>query len=193
MTAPERADRIKLCAYLASRHGADPAFTDAARETGRAIVAAGCDLVYGGGSVGLMGEIADSVLDAGGSVTGIITEHLHQLEVAHTAVTELVVVPDMPTRKKEMFDRADGFVILPGGVGTMEELFEVWCWAALGLHPKALGLLNVNGYYDGLLEFMGRAVADGVMGQRVLDLLHVDTDPQRLVERVRDAVTATAD
>ncbi|NLA35628.1 MAG: TIGR00730 family Rossman fold protein [Actinobacteria bacterium] len=188
MTSPEPTTRVQLCAYLASRHGDDPAYTELARATGRAIAGAGGDLVYGGGSVGLMGEIAHATLEAGGNVVGIITEHLYSLEVAQRDITELIVVPDMPTRKREMFERAEGFLILPGGVGTMEELFEVWCWAALGLHPKALGLLNVNGFYDGLLTFMQRAVDDGLMGAATLELLMVDDDPERLVQRVLTAI-----
>ncbi|MFN8050019.1 MAG: TIGR00730 family Rossman fold protein [Acidimicrobiales bacterium] len=187
MTTPRERDRLPICVYLASRHGARPAFTDGARQLGAALGATGCDLVYGGGSVGLMGEVADAVLAAGGAVTGVITEHLYNMEVGHTAVTELIVVPDMPTRKKEMFDRSEGFLVLPGGVGTMEELFEVWCWAALGLHPKALGLLNTDGYYDHLLAFMQRSVDDQLMKQETLDLMIVDDDPQRLVARLVDA------
>ena len=192
MTSPSRdfapGARLPLCVYLASRHGTNPAYTEATRRLGVAMAAGGCDLVYGGGSVGLMGEVADAVLAGGGAVTGVITEHLFNLEVGHQTVTELIVVPDMPTRKKAMFDRAEGFLIAPGGVGTMEELFEVWCWAALGLHPKTLGLLNTEGYYDGLLTFMQRSVADGLTSARTLDLLIVDDDPERLVDRV---VTAT--
>lgn len=188
MTSPSRdvdpSQRLPICVYLASRHGTEPAYTDDTRRLGTALASSGCDLVYGGGSVGLMGEIADAVLAAGGAVTGVITEHLYGLEVGHQQVTELIVVPDMPTRKKAMFDRAEGFVIAPGGVGTMEELFEVWCWAALGLHPKTLGLLNTQGYYDHLLAFMQRSVDDQLMSQRTLDLLIVDDDPMRLVERV---------
>jgi uncharacterized protein (TIGR00730 family) len=174
--------------YLASRHGTDPEYTTATRRLGTALADAGCDLVYGGGSVGLMGEVADAVLAGGGAVTGVITDHLFGLEVGHQTVTELIVVPDMPTRKKEMFDRAEGFVIAPGGVGTMEELFEVWCWAALGLHPKALGLLNTSGYYDHLLAFMQRSVDDGLLSKRTLDLLIVDDDPERLVTRLTSAI-----
>ncbi len=134
-----------------------------------------------------MGEVADAVIAGGGSVTGVITEHLLGLEVGHRSVTNLIVVPDMPTRKKAMFDRADGFVIAPGGVGTMEELFEVWCWAALGLHPKALGVLNTAGYYDLLIGFMQRSVDEGLTSQHTLDLLIVDDDPERLVARVAQA------
>ena len=190
MTSTNKTSRPQLCAYLASRPGGDPAFSDMARRTGRAVAESGADLVYGGGSSGLMGDIADACLATGGRVTGVITEHLYDLEVAHQAVTELIVVGDMPERKREMFERADGFLVLPGGIGTMEELFEVWCWAALGLHPKALGLLNVNGFYDRLLEFMQRAASDGLMAPSTLELLFVDDDPQRLVERVLHAVAA---
>ncbi|HNI34934.1 MAG TPA: TIGR00730 family Rossman fold protein [Microthrixaceae bacterium] len=180
----DASDRLALCVYLASRHGIRPDFAVDARRLGAALTAADCDLVYGGGSVGLMGEVADAVIAGGGSVTGVITEHLLGLEVGHRSVTNLIVVPDMPTRKKAMFDRADGFVIAPGGVGTMEELFEVWCWAALGLHPKALGVLNTAGYYDLLIGFMQRSVDDGLTSQHTLDLLIVDDDPERLVTRV---------
>lgn len=189
MTSPSPRDglageRLPICVYLASRHGTSPIYTDDTRRLGAALAAAGCDLVYGGGSVGLMGEVANAVLAGGGAVTGVITEHLYGLEVGHQELTELVVVPDMPTRKKAMFDRAEGFIIAPGGVGTMEELFEVWCWAALGLHPKTLGLLNTAGYYDQLLGFMQRSVDDGLMSASTLDLLVVDDDPTRLVDRV---------
>lgn len=176
--------RLPLCVYMASRHGNRPVYTDAAIELGRVLANSGCDLVYGGGSVGLMGEVAGVVLANGGNVTGVITEHLYGLEVGHQSVTELIVVPDMPTRKKAMFDRAEGFIILPGGVGTMEELFEVWCWAALGLHPKALAMLNTDGYYDHLMGFMQRSVDDGLTSQTTIDLMIVEDDPAVLVQRV---------
>lgn len=184
-------ERLPVCVYLASRHGTRPQYTEATRALGGALAGAGCDLVYGGGSVGLMGELANSVLTAGGAVTGVITKHLLDKEVGHDDVTELVVVPDMPTRKKEMFERSEAFVVLPGGVGTMEELFEVWCWAALGLHPKVLGLLNTAGYYDDLLSFVRRSVDDDLMGAATLDLLIVDDDPASLVARIVDAASGS--
>jgi uncharacterized protein (TIGR00730 family) len=162
-----------ICVYCASSHGARPAYAEAARSLGREIGARGFDLVYGGGHVGLMGEVADEVLAAGRNVTGVITSHLYALEVGHTALTELVVVDDMSTRKRAMFERADAFAILPGGLGTMEELFEVWCWAALGLHPKSLGVLDVDGYFEDLLRFMRRAVDDGLLGAEHFALLRV--------------------
>jgi uncharacterized protein (TIGR00730 family) len=174
--------RPRLCVYLAAHHGTNPSFTTAARGLGAALTERNCDLVYGGGSVGLMGEVASTMLDRGSAVTGVITQHLYDLEVAHSELTELEVVPDMAARKKAMFEAADGFVILPGGVGTMEELFEVWCWSALGLHSKPLGMLNVDGYYDHLLAFIDRSMADGLMGSEVGKLLTVDEDPERLAD-----------
>ena len=180
MTSP--AERPAVCVYCGSRNGTDPAYADAAARLGRVMGERRLDLVYGGGHVGLMGVIADAVNATGGRVTGVITEHLLDREVGHRSIDELIVVPDMPTRKREMFDRADAFVVLPGGVGTMEELFEVWCWASLGLHPKRLGLLNVSGYYDSLLGFMQRAVDDGMFDRSSLDLAHVAKDPEELLD-----------
>lgn len=173
-----------VCVYCAAHHGTRPAYAVAARALGDAIVAGGHDLVYGGGHVGLMGEVADVVLAGGRAVTGVITRHLMDLEVGHDAVTEMIVVDDMAARKAEMFARADGFAVLPGGVGTLEELFEVWCWASLGLHPKRLGLLDVEGYYDHLLAFMDRAVSDGLLRAEHRDLPVVTADPAALIERL---------
>ncbi len=128
------------------------------------MVARGIDLVYGGGNVGLMGEIATEVLEGGGHVTGIITEHLVSREVGHPGLTDLRVVDGMSDRKQGMFETSDAFVALPGGVGTMEELFEVLCWRYLGLHPKPIGLLNIEGYFDHLIAFLDRAIEDGFLG-----------------------------
>jgi hypothetical protein len=153
----------------------------AARELGRSLAIAGYDLVYGGGHVGLMGEVADAALAAGADVTGVITEHLVEREVMHVGVTDLVIVPDMQSRKREMFDRADAFVALPGGVGTMEELFEVLCWWYLGLHPKPVGILNVDGFYDGLLTYLTRATDEGFIGE---ELLVVESTVPRLLESI---------
>lgn len=192
MSVPQPTERLPICVYMASRHGNRIPYTTAARRLAGALADHGCDLVYGGGSVGLMGEVATTVLDAGGAVTGVITQHLYDLEVAHSRVTELIVVPDMQTRKRAMFDRSEAFIVLPGGVGTMEELFEVWCWASLGLHPKVLGLLNVDGYYDHLCAFMQRSVDDGLTNQATIDLLIVDDDPVSLVEQVLDRIDPEA-
>jgi uncharacterized protein (TIGR00730 family) len=123
----------------------------------------GVDLVYGGGHVGLMGEVAGVVLEGGREVTGVITEHLVDREVGHAGITELRIVDGMAARKQGMFELSDAFVALPGGVGTMEELFEVLCWRYLGLHPKPVGLLNVDGYFDHLVAFLDRAIDDGFL------------------------------
>jgi uncharacterized protein (TIGR00730 family) len=139
----------------------------------------GLDLVYGGGHIGLMGIVAGEVLAGGREVTGVITEHLFDREVAHHGLTELVVAADMPARKEAMFRRGDAFVALPGGVGTMEELFEVLCWRGLGLHPKPVGLLNVDGYYDHLVAFLDRAMADDFLREQHLV---VDDDVERLLD-----------
>lgn len=173
-----------LCVYCASHLGEDPAFAVAATEVGDLMAARGIDLVYGGGQVGLMGIVADRVLAGGGRVTGVITEHLMKPEVAHDGVDELVVVADMPERKRVMFDRADAFMALPGGVGTMEELFEVLCWSYLGLHPKPMGLLDVAGYYDHLIAFLDHAVERGLCKPKVRDLLVLDTRPAALLDRL---------
>mgnify|MGYP000854671091 CR=1 FL=1 len=185
-SAPQGATvgRVNICVYCASNVGDDPAFGDAAAAVGRAIVGRGADLVYGGGDVGLMGIVANEVLAGGRSVTGIITEHLMKPEVAHRGLDELVVVADMPERKRAMFDRADAFITLPGGVGTMEEMFEVLCWSYLGLHPKPMGLLNVAGYYDHLIGFLDQAIGHGLCRPRVRDLLLVGTDVEDLFDRL---------
>lgn len=183
----DRSQPARLCVYCASRLGDDPAYAAAAAETGRQMALRGIDLVYGGGSVGLMGIVADAVTAGGGSVTGIITEHLMAPEVAHDGIDELIVVADMAERKRAMFERADAFLTLPGGVGTMEEMFEVLCWSYLGLHPKPTGLLNVAGYYDHLLAFLDQSVDHGLCKPRVRDLLHTDADPAALLDRLLPA------
>lgn len=177
-------DAPRLCIYCASSFGDDPAFEASARTVGELLVRRDIDMVYGGGHVGLMGVIADVAMAGGRHVIGVIPENLMAAEVGHSGVSELQVVPDMPARKSIMFRRADAFLTLPGGVGTMEEMFEVLCWGYLGLHPKPMGLLNVNGYYDHLLTFLERSVEQGLTRQSALDLLLVDDDPGRLLERL---------
>ena len=154
---------------------------EAAREVGDQIAAQHADLVYGGGHVGLMGVVADAALAAGSHVIGVITEQLRDKEVEHTGVSDMRVVPDMPARKAEMYVEADAFLTLPGGIGTMEEFFEVLTWRYLGLHPKPMGLLNVSGFYDPLIGFLDHAIDQGLCRQSVRDLLVVDDDPERLV------------
>lgn len=172
----------RLCVYCASHMGSDPAYAASARALGRAMADRGVDLVFGGGHVGLMGLVADGALAGGRHVIGVITEQLVDKEIAHRGVDELVVVPDMPGRKRAMYDAADAFMTLPGGVGTMEEFFEVLCWGYLGLHPKPMGLLNVNGYYDPLIEFLDRSVEAELTRARARELLEVGRDPVALLD-----------
>jgi len=172
---------ISICVYCGSRHGALPAYTEAARALGSAIGRRGWQLVYGGGRVGLMGEVADAVLASGGRVIGVIPESLKRLEVGHASLHELHVVPTMHVRKQMMAERADAFVALPGGIGTLEELYEVWTWRQLGYHASPIGLLNVAGYYDGLLRFMQHTVDQGFLAQAQHDALLVGTDPESLL------------
>jgi hypothetical protein len=173
---------LRVCVYCGSRHGREEAYTGAARELGQAIGQRGWQLVYGGGHVGLMGEIADATLAAGGQVIGVITEALMQREVGHRGLTELHVVRTMHERKRLMAERADLFVALPGGIGTMEELFEAWTWHQLGYHDQPIGLLNVAGYYDGFLQFCDRMVAEGFLAQPQRETLLTHTKPEALLQ-----------
>ncbi len=176
-----------ICVYCGSRHGARAAYTAAARALGTAIGARGWQLVYGGGKVGLMGEVADATLAAGGRVVGVIPESLQRLEVGHTGLTELHVVPTMHMRKQMMAERADAFIALPGGIGTLEELYEVWTWRQLAYHDKPIGLLNTEGYYDDLLRFMGTTVAEGFLSASQHDSLVVGQNPDALLTQVAGA------
>jgi uncharacterized protein (TIGR00730 family) len=170
------ATNFSMCVYCGSRPGVDPRFAQSARDTGSLIGSQGWELVYGGGKVGLMGMVADATLDAGGTVYGVIPQTLIDKEVGHTGLTELHVVDNMHTRKTMMFERADAFVALPGGIGTFEELFEIWTWYQLGMHRKPFGLLNVAGYYDPLIAMLDSMVAQGFLNPAVRELLQVGTD-----------------
>ena len=152
-----------LCVFCASAMGAKPEYRDAADELGRALAARGIALVYGGARVGLMGAVANATMQHGGSVTGVIPHVLVDREVSNHGLTELQVVDTMHTRKALMAERADAFLILPGGYGTFEEMFEVLTWQSIGLHTKPVCLLNVNGFYDGLLLFLDTCVIEGVL------------------------------
>jgi len=177
MSAPA----FSLCVYCGSRPGADPAFAQVAADTGTWIGRHGGRLVYGGGRNGLMGIVADATLAAGGQVLGIIPHALVEREWAHTACTELVVVDTMHERKRLMAENADAFVALPGGIGTFEELFEVWAWRQLGYHDKPIGLVNTAGYYDALNTFLQHGVRAGFMSTEQMALLRVDADAGRLL------------
>jgi len=174
---------LSVCVYCGSRLGDDPRFEAAARELGRLIARDGGQLVYGGGRVGLMGTVADATLAAGGRVVGVIPDSLMKREVGHQGLSELHVVQTMHERKQLMAERADAFVALPGGIGTLEELYEMWSWQQLGYHDKPVALLNVAGYYDALLAFMAESHRRGFVSSAQHDALLVDDDPARLLER----------
>jgi len=174
-----------VCVFCGSQTGVRPEYVDAARELVRVLVAHGVGLVYGGGHVGMMGSIADHALELGGRVTGIIPEHLMRPEVAHKGLTELLVVDSMHARKRAMADRSDAFVVLPGGYGTLEEMFEMLTWLQLQLHAKPVGIVNVEGYFDLLLEFIRHGASEGFIRQEHWDLLIVERSPALLLERLQ--------
>ena len=160
-----------VCVYCGSSTGDRPDYAAAARELGTLFAMRKIRLVFGGGSVGLMGVLADAVLAAGGRVTGVIPNGLRTRELAHEGVTEMIAVDSMHARKQRMVDLADAFIALPGGIGTMDELFETWTWLQLGIHAKPVGLLNVAGYYDPLLAFLRQMSDRQFMSERHLDCL----------------------
>jgi uncharacterized protein (TIGR00730 family) len=176
--------RVRICVYCGSRRGDDPRFVQAAVDVGQHLARGGHELVYGGGRVGLMGALADAALAAGARVTGVIPRALLDREVGHTGLTELIVVQTMHQRKLAMAERADAFVALPGGIGTLEELYEMWSWRQLGYHDKPVALLNVAGYYDPLLAFMRAGVAAGFVAERHHALLLVEDDVASLIARL---------
>ena len=177
----------RLAVYCGSAPGSTPAFADATRATAKAMVEAGVDLVYGGGKLGLMGIVADSVLDLGGHVYGVIPQALVDVEVAHTRVTELHTVANMHERKAKMTDLADAFLALPGGIGTLDELFEAWSWNALGYHAKPFCLLNVDGFWDGMIEFIEHAYQSGFMSKPRRNQLLVAQTPEEALKLLDEA------
>jgi uncharacterized protein (TIGR00730 family) len=173
-----------LCVFCGSSPGFDPVFREAAAALGSAMAERGITLVYGGGSVGLMGVLADAVLAGGGRVTGVIPQALADREVAHLGLSELVVTGSMHERKAVMADRADAFVALPGGIGTFEELFEIWTWAQLGDHAKPVALLDIAGFFGGLLGFLDGVVEAGFLRRQHRDLLIVPAGIDDLFDRL---------
>ena len=175
---------FSVCVYCGSRPGNDPAYAEAATAIGTLIGQRGGQLVYGGGRAGLMGTVADAALAAGASVVGVIPQALIERELGHVGLTELHIVPTMHERKKLMAERSDAFIALPGGIGTLEELFEVWTWRQHGYHDKPVGLLNVAGYYDRLLGFIDETARQGFVPAEQQALLQVDADPASLLDRL---------
>ncbi|MBL0091019.1 MAG: TIGR00730 family Rossman fold protein [Piscinibacter sp.] len=176
--------RVSLCVYCGSRAGDNAAYEAAATAVGTAIGRRGWRLVYGGGRAGLMGRVADAALSAGAPVLGVIPRSLMEREVGHRGLTELHVVETMHERKLMMAQHSDAFIALPGGIGTFEELFEVWTWRQLGYHDKPVGLLNVDGYYDALLDFMRQTVARGFVSDAQNALLQVHTQADDLLDSI---------
>ena len=172
----------RICVYCGSKAGSSPAYGHAAAALGAVIVRRGLGLVYGGGNVGLMACVAESVIAAGGEVTGVIPRKLRDWELAHTGVAELIVAEDMHERKAIMAQRADAFVALPGGYGTLEELFEAVAWAQLGYHDKPVGLLNAGGYFDHLIAFLDHATREQFLRPHHRQLLQVASDPEMLLD-----------
>ena len=173
----------RICVYCGANRGSDPVYADAARAMGRALAERGIGLVTGGGRVGLMGVVADAALEAGGSVVGVIPQALMKRELAHAELSELIVTASMHERKAKMAELADGFIAMPGGLGTYEELFEIWTWAQLGWHHKPCGLLNAAGFYDKLVAFLDGATDDQFLKPEHRAMLVVDGDADRLLDR----------
>jgi len=175
----------RLCVFCGANSGHDPRYVDAAAALGRSIAQAGLGLVYGGASIGLMGAVADAALAEGGEVIGVIPQTLVAREVAHHGLSDLRVVTSMHERKALMADLSDGFIALPGGVGTLEELFEVWTWSHLGLHRKPCGLLDVAGFYSGLGRFIDHVQQEGFLRDGVRDMLLMAENPTQMIAAMR--------
>lgn len=180
MTTPA----FSICVYCGSRPGNNPQFTEIAQAVGRWIGEHGGQLVYGGGRSGLMGIVAEATQQAGGRVVGVIPQALVDKELANQGCDELHIVKNMHERKAMMAERSDVFVALPGGIGTFEELFEVWTWRQLGYHDKPIGLINVDGYYDSMLQFLQGCVRNGFMGEWQMGLIESSTDAPGLLQNL---------
>lgn len=181
---------LSFCVFCGSNQGRNPAFAAAARELGAAMVRRDITLVYGGGNIGLMGILADTVLGLGGRAVGVIPGFLAEREVAHSGLTEMVLVESMHERKAAMADRSDAFIAMPGGLGTLEELFEVWTWRQLALHAKPCGLLNVSGFFDGLTAFLQHAVDERMLRAEHRAIPFVERDPVALLDKLQGAAEA---
>ncbi|WP_068829232.1 TIGR00730 family Rossman fold protein [Pseudomonas sp. BMS12] len=173
-----------VCVFCGASPGARPIYREAAEALGRSLAERGLTLIYGGGAVGLMGIVADAALAAGGEVIGIIPQSLERAEIGHNGLTRLEVVDGMHARKARMAELADAFIALPGGLGTLEELFEVWTWGQLGYHAKPLGLLEVDGFYARLTDFLDHLVAERFVREPHRAMLQIDEAPSALLERL---------
>ena len=193
MNESQSKPRFSICVYCGSRPGNSEEFTTIAQQIGTWIGTHGGQLVYGGGRNGLMGTVANATLAAGGRVIGVIPQALVDKEQAHHGCTELHIVETMHERKRLMAEHADAFLTLPGGIGTLEEFFEIWAWRQLGYHDKPVGLLNMNGYYDQLLAFLASSVKQGFVPERLMSLINVDSAATSLLEKLAHASGLTRD
>ncbi len=173
----------RICVFCGSSFGTNPAYAEAARQLGDALAKLGMDLVYGGGNIGLMGELARRVLSRNRKVTGVIPEYIHSKVEQNRDLTELIVSKDMHERKATMYRLSDGFIALPGGVGTLEEVLEIFTWSQLGFHSKPVGILNTEGFYDGLIAFLSDLAKEGFVKKGHLENLLVEKDPEALLAR----------
>jgi len=171
-----------LCVFCGSSPGAGDEYLNVARAMGRLLARRGITLIYGGGSVGLMGAIANATLREGGRAVGVIPKSLWDMEVGHRALSDLFIVETMHERKAKMAELADGFLVLPGGIGTLEEFFEVWTWGQLGIHAKPFGVLDVNGYYSGLFDFLDTMVGQGFLKAEQRGMVKLSSDPDALID-----------
>jgi len=171
-----------ICVFCGSSYGTRDSYADAARQTGRLIAEKGLTLVYGGARVGLMGTVADAALEAGGEVIGVLPRALQDKEIGHEGLTELHLVGSMHERKAMMADLSDGFIALPGGVGTLEEIFEVWTWGQLGYHQKPCGFLNIEGYYDHLVRFLDHQTEEGFTKGVMRDMAQIADTPEAMLQ-----------
>ncbi|MGS4989328.1 LOG family protein [Roseibium sp. RP-7] len=181
-----------ICVFCGSSYGALEAYADIACETGRAIAEQGYTLVYGGAKVGLMGTVADAALAAGGKVIGVLPRSLQDKEIGHEGLSELHLVDSMHERKAMMADLSDAFIALPGGVGTLEEIFEVWTWGQLGYHKKPCGFLNAEGYYDHLIAFLDHQTEQGFTKQVMRDMAQIASSPLDMIRQFENYTPPSA-
>lgn len=192
MTAITQPELKSLCVFCGSSSGTEPSFRQAAGRLGALMAERGVALVYGGGHIGLMGALAEAVIEGGGRVIGVIPEHLMRMEVAYLEIHELIVVDSMHTRKRRMFDAADGFVVLPGGLGTMDEAFEILTWKQLRLHNKPIIVVNQNGYWDDWVRLVDKIVTQGFAHPEITRLFTVVDDIDRVIDAAREELSLSS-
>jgi uncharacterized protein (TIGR00730 family) len=181
-----------VCVFCGAGKARNPVYNDRAKELGNLIAERNLRLVYGGASVGLMGTVADGVLEKGGDVYGILPDFLFKKEVGHTGIQKLEIVDSMHIRKQKMYESSDAFIILPGGIGTLDEFFEVFTWSQLELHNKPIGLYNINNYFNKLLNFISETIAEGFFSEDILKKLNISTHGEELLDTLTDLSEKTS-